>query len=323
MNEKLWRPPTIRTRCLQDLDDAVRSNIHRLPRDIGLVVGVPRSGMLAASLIASYINLPLIDLDGYIRGGKGSLGLRRQSGKGSHKSVLIVDDSISTGTQNKLTRCRIEKLYRRDRVYYFSVFGTQNTKHLCDFICELVEQPRIFSWNVINSWVVEQACVDIDGLLCIDPTENQNDDSVEYKKFISNVDTLFSCKEFIGHIVTSRLEKYRERTVEWLSAKGISYGELHMMDLPDAKSRSKRGFKYHGYYKASVYRRLPDTRLFLESSSWQAKIIANLSSKIVFSAEDGRFYHPSQKSIRKSQIYYYIKYPRAFFGFLARRYSKR
>ena len=36
-----------------------------LPGDIDLVVGVPRSGLLAANLLALYRNLPFTDLEGY------------------------------------------------------------------------------------------------------------------------------------------------------------------------------------------------------------------------------------------------------------------
>ena len=35
-------------RSISDMNDAIVRNLHRLPRDIDLVVGVPRSGILAA-----------------------------------------------------------------------------------------------------------------------------------------------------------------------------------------------------------------------------------------------------------------------------------
>ena len=57
-------------RSVNDLNHCIVANLHRLPRDIDLVVGIPRSGVLAASLIALHLNLPLVDLDGFIEGGK-------------------------------------------------------------------------------------------------------------------------------------------------------------------------------------------------------------------------------------------------------------
>jgi hypothetical protein len=65
-------------RSIKDLYQDVWQNLHRLPRDIELVVGIPRSGMLPATLIALARNLPLADLDGYVAGQILSTGRTRQ-----------------------------------------------------------------------------------------------------------------------------------------------------------------------------------------------------------------------------------------------------
>ena len=43
-------------RTIRDLSDLIRRNLWKIPHDIDLVVGVPRSGMLPASMIALYLN---------------------------------------------------------------------------------------------------------------------------------------------------------------------------------------------------------------------------------------------------------------------------
>ena len=55
-------------RTISDLNKTINDNLHRIPQDIDIVVGVPRSGMLAASIISLLLNLPLSDLESFIRG---------------------------------------------------------------------------------------------------------------------------------------------------------------------------------------------------------------------------------------------------------------
>lgn len=41
-------------RTLADLSNLIRKNIYKVPHDIDLVVGIPRSGMLPANIIAMF-----------------------------------------------------------------------------------------------------------------------------------------------------------------------------------------------------------------------------------------------------------------------------
>ena len=49
-------------RSVSDLNEVILRNIHIIPRDIDLVVGVPRSGMMPANLLSLYLNLPYTDI---------------------------------------------------------------------------------------------------------------------------------------------------------------------------------------------------------------------------------------------------------------------
>ena len=55
-------------RSVADLNEDIKANLHKIPEDVTLIVGVPRSGMLAANLIALYLNIPLTDIDNFIAG---------------------------------------------------------------------------------------------------------------------------------------------------------------------------------------------------------------------------------------------------------------
>jgi uncharacterized HAD superfamily protein len=123
---------------------------------------------------------------------------------------------------------------------------------------------------------LETSCVDIDGVLCLDPTEAENDDGPAYEKFLLNAVPLHKPTRRIGSLVTSRLEKYRGLTEEWLGRHSIAYDKLFMLDLPSQAERRRLGV--HGSFKAGVYRD-SDALLFIESERNQAEVIAKMSGK--------------------------------------------
>jgi uncharacterized HAD superfamily protein len=139
-----------------------------------------------------------------------------------------------------------------------------------------------------------QCCVDIDGVLCLDPTEAENDDGPAYEKFLSEALPLFGPTRKIGWLVTSRLEKYRALTEAWLAKHGIQYDKLIMLDLPSKAERQRLGV--HGSFKADFYRK-SDAILFIESEHQQALKIAELSGKPVLCVETHLVTYPDALSL--------------------------
>jgi orotate phosphoribosyltransferase len=123
------------------------------------------------------------------------------------------------------------------------------------------------------------SCVDIDGVLCPDPTPRQNDDGAGYLDFIANAPALHTPNVQVGWLVTCRLEKYRAATEAWLENNGIRYNELVMMDYADAESRRAAGA--YGAFKANVYS-TTGALFFVESNPSQASEIALRSGKPVY-----------------------------------------
>jgi len=152
-----------------------------------------------------------------------------------------------------------------------------------DYFFEVVPLPRYFQWNVFNHTTLEKACFDIDGVLCVDPTDEQNDDGPKYTDFILNAPPLFIPGAKIGTIVTSRLEKYRKETETWLAKHNVKYNDLVMLDLPDMAARQKAN--NHGDFKAGVYTSKPYV-LFIESNLNQAIQINRIAKKPVLCTEN-------------------------------------
>ncbi|MEN8374965.1 MAG: orotate phosphoribosyltransferase [Gemmatimonadota bacterium] len=276
-------------RSFDDMNARIVEWALTLPADIDLIVGVPRSGLLAATLLALHRNLPMADLDGFLAG-RVYDGGRRFRGKygvdaverylDEPRSVLIVDDSIRSGASLREVRERVGAAALPHRIRYGVVFADLGTLDEVDHYCEVVAAPRAFEWNLLHAdWLMSYSCVDIDGVLCPDPTPQQNDDGSAYLDFIANAPALHTPNVQVGWLVTCRLEKYRPATEAWLEKNGIRYSELLMMDYPDAESRRAAGA--YGAFKSDVYC-TTGALFFVESNPSQASEIAQRSGKPVY-----------------------------------------
>jgi uncharacterized HAD superfamily protein/hypoxanthine phosphoribosyltransferase len=281
-------------RSIADLNATLLANMHRLPAPPDLIVGVPRSGLLAANLLALAANLPLTDIDSYVEGRVYGTGSTKQpAGRprapGARRRVLVLDDSINSGAAMSEARAKVAAAGSDDEVTFAAVYGSDREHPEADLVFEWVPLPRMFQWNVMHHKFLAQACVDIDGVLCLDPVEEENDDGPAYLAFLREAKPLYGPTRRIGTLVTSRLEKYRAETEAWLAANGIAYDELVMLDLPDKATRQRLGV--HGSFKAEHYRK-SDAIIFIESEARQAEHIARLSGKPVLCLETHRLVTP-------------------------------
>lgn len=280
------------------LNKDILNNLHKIPRDIDLVVGVPRSGMLPATLIALYLNKSLSDLDSFIEGKVYSHGTTKnisvlEESMKDVKKALIVEDSSNTGVSLRNAKERLRNIGENIELMYMAAYVTKETKSLVDISCREIATPRIFEWNFIHHCMLQQACVDIDGVLCLDPTPEENDDGIKYRGFIKNAKPKLIPTAKIGWIVTSRLEKYRKDTEEWLKNYNIQYDHLCMMDVKSAEERRKLG--NHAAFKAFVYKKAKDTTFFIESEQKQAEEIARLTGKQVLCVNNSQYQSESIK----------------------------
>ena len=177
---------------------------------------------------------------------------------------------------------RIESSECIHELHYFAAYVTPEGRSLCDEYAELIPNPRRFEWNILSSRGIGKYCFDMDGVLCVDPTPEQNDDGKQYEEFIRSTKPLYIPDHKIGWIVTSRLEKYRSQTEEWLERYGVQYGELRMLDLPSKEERIR--LKAGASFKAEVYRKT-GAELFIESDLKQALPIAEISKKFVYALD--------------------------------------
>jgi uncharacterized HAD superfamily protein/hypoxanthine phosphoribosyltransferase len=271
-------------RNITDLNNIILKRLNIIPRDFDLIVGVPRSGMLPANLLSLYLNRPYTDIHSFLNGHIYKAGARSQFFDISEfKKILVVDDSIASGSAMLEVKESLKHLESKFDIKYCAVYIIPGKEKMVDYFFEIVPLPRYFQWNIMNHTTLEKACFDIDGVLCLDPLPEQNDDGPKYIDFILNAPPLFIPGSKIGTIVTSRLEKYRKETETWLDANNIKYNDLVMLDLPNMEARQKAN--NHGGHKAKAYMSKPYV-LFVESERNQALEINRLSKKPVLCTEN-------------------------------------
>ena len=271
-------------RNISDLNQIILKRLYVLPRDFDLIVGIPRSGMLPANLLALYLNKPYTDINSFLNGHIYKAGARSQFFDiKDFKKILVVDDSVASGDAMDKCRESLKGVSADFTISYCAIYVIPGKEKAVDYYFEVVPLPRYFQWNVFNHTSLEKACFDIDGVLCIDPTEEQNDDGEKYRDFILNAPPLFIPGSKIGTLVTSRLEKYRKETETWLANNNIKYNQLVMLDLPDKEARQKANS--HAEHKAKTYK-LSQYVLFIESSLSQAIEINRIAKKPVLCTEN-------------------------------------
>lgn len=262
-------------RSVADMNELILRNLDQIPADVDLVVGVPRSGLLAATLISLYLNRPLTDVQG--------LGENRLLGKGKRaipgydeasiqdaRKILVVDDCISRGTEIRRTKQIIDRLGFANRTVYLAVFSFPENPHLADFTLQVVPRPMCFQWSFMHTPELKGYCLDIDGLLCREAGLEQDDGGIDDEDFLSDATPLFLPTAEVGWLVTSRLEKHREATEAWLARHRVRYRELVMLDVPSHEILNEA---LHVDFKASAYRR-SGASLLIENSPVLAQRIA-------------------------------------------------
>lgn len=278
-----------------DLVNDIRSNIYKVPHDIDFVIGIERSGMIVASIISEYINVPLIGLDAFINGCKPTGGDRLGlTNKSKTNKVLVIDDTCYSGKSMRNAKDLL-KDYQYDFIYLVAYLEGKGIDELDIYLEDVREYTKdtinivLYEWNLYHHYpFISQRCIyDIDGVFCIDPPDELKTE--EYENYIKNAVPLFIPTVPIGKIVTYRLSKYMDITEKWLKEQGIKYNQLIMFKADSYKERYEAGVSPE-YMKGTIYRDDKQSILFIESDDYQARMIHRISQKPVLCISTNKLY---------------------------------
>ena len=269
----------------EDLCRDIRQNLTKIPRDVCGVVGIPRSGMLAATIIAEHLNVPLIDMRNLKDLGHGGRPLHQTSGK----KLLVVDDTCYNGNSLAMTKRNLSN--KKQNTYSFEYLvvyleGPCEVDKPDIFLRDVREEAKscpfgwaMYEWNIFaHAALTERTLFDLDGVIFLDPPDERIVGA--YEAYIKNP-TLLHVPTGKTHICTYRLEKYVDVTLDTLNAAGVDYVTLTM-----AKDRSVPSWKI----KADLYAK-GGFELFVESSEFDAKRIQEATGKPVYCVETNKLYH--------------------------------
>jgi len=279
----------------EDLSDCIRRNAWKIPQDVDLIVGVPRSGMIPALMLAELLNKRCADLDAFVEGREMSCGgrLRLMRDTAGTRKVLVLDDTVFFGNAMRKARERLAPLEGKYDIIYGCVYAEGgNAKQMVDLWLEDIwregEKMWLYEWNVLHHYgkKTQLSMWDIDGLICKDPPDDRN--TPAYEAYLPDASPMIIPTTRIGAFVTYRLERYRGVTEAWLHEHGIDYGELLMFNAPNRDIRNS--MMSPAKYKAQLYRQATWAQLFMESDARQAERIFQLAGKPVWCYENGRMY---------------------------------
>ena len=245
------------------------------------IVGIPRSGMIPASLLSTLLSKPLFSVinDEIHMLNCSSVfgGSRMRKFEGDVKNLVFVDDTVYSGE----TFEKLEKVFGdiKTAVVYAPRFSCEKV----DYFADILNPPHILEWNFFNSGYVEAAIFDIDGILSKNVPIPVCENEALYIDWLKNVEPYYHRvpRLFkINKLVTGRLERYRDITEEWLQKNGIQYGELVMFPTELEAERNKNHYKVVGKYKAEIYNNC-DCRYFVESELSESKVIKEYTDKSV------------------------------------------
>src|SRR5690606_18339031 len=135
---------SMKYRGLNDLSKLSSRFACNVPKDVELIVGIPRSGMLVASIIALKLNLPLTDLYSFLRNDDLKKGNTRTYKHDQlikpqdARTILLVDDSISSGNSMRAAYDKVKAIYG-GTVKTLAAFVEKHNRNQVDVYFEQVE----------------------------------------------------------------------------------------------------------------------------------------------------------------------------------------
>lgn len=151
----------------QDLVTWTLDWVKSLPRNYDVIVGIPRTGLLVATLITLRLGKPLSTPEFL---GQGYWWLSNKIERAQEaKNILLVDDSISTG---EAMADSLKLLYSKGdfNITRAVLIASGSSEELVDLSYKIVLHPRIFEWALVRQKGagVAKIAIDLDGVICED-----------------------------------------------------------------------------------------------------------------------------------------------------------
>lgn len=261
------------------LGQAVRKLCRQLP-PLKAVAGIPRSGVIPASLIAQWQNIPLLDIDEALVSKPHLPTYRRRSSADVDDKlpILIVDDTVSSGRTLSWYKSRA-LVHGKGKYLFAAPYVDRRCRPFVDFAAEDHPQcHQAFEWNLLHEVGHTQFTLcDLDGVISQDWSGDEERDPVAYRHHLLHARPLCRPTMPVRGIVTGRMHIHRTQTTAWLNAHGVRHSQLWMLPAATERERAAIG---PARFKARTYAE-SNALLFVESCPIQAREIHELTGKPV------------------------------------------
>ena len=239
--------------------------IKLFPTNYDIIIGIPRSGLLVANVIALKLGKPVTTPELFTQNQHWQSKLINK--KERYTTVLLIDDSATSG-KAMVESFQLLKSYNKDLVITkAALIVTEQSKEAVDLYYKIIPHPRIFEWNLLHAKKGKVAS-DLDGVICENCPAGIDSNEQLYVEWLKNARPYLIPSFEIDVIVSNRLEKYRSETETWLSNHGVQYKELILWNIKSKQDRKGQ----HAVHKIEVLLKIKP-EFFWESSFWEAKQI--------------------------------------------------
>lgn len=145
---------------------------YLLPFGFQAVLGVSRSGLIPATILANRLHLPLLIIrpqdNQILDAGHGRRLISDTISASELRKMrcLIIDDSTAGGSSAAMVREVLKKHQIRPENYIFlAIYGSEFAVSAVDAIGCRYELPHYFSWNYLNSQYMQHSCLVAEGIL--------------------------------------------------------------------------------------------------------------------------------------------------------------
>lgn len=283
-------------RSVADLNDDIVAWSHQLSGKVDVIVGIPRSGLLVANLLSLHLNLPMTDVDGFLENRLIATGQRLAvpvsflAGP-DRRRVLVVDDSVWSGTQMAQVRKRIAAAGRRHAVSFGAVYVVPTAAGLVDFFFRKLAVPRAFEWNILHHPALAHGCAAIEGVLWPAEVTSLGATADEAERTLAAVSPTFLPTRPIGRLIATQPEAARRPIEDWLRRHAIPHETLCL--VPPADPRLGRDDGDVAADKARLYRR-GAAWICIEGSRRRAILLARAAGRPVYSFDVRRILFPDR-----------------------------
>jgi orotate phosphoribosyltransferase len=228
---------------LDDLVACTNQWVRSFPETYDLIVGIPRSGLLVAAIIASKLGKPLTTPD-CLRENRTWMTKRAPGANGGFRKILLVDDAVSKGRE---LRGVVDGLREHGefQIVKAALFVTAEGAPLVDLYHKVISERVLFEWNLLHSKKGDLAA-DLEGVICHEPPEGIDADEAAYRAWMANAKPYLIPLYDIEAILSDRLNRYRDVTEQWLAKHKVTYKKLILRDRPAAKRSRGETAKYKG-----------------------------------------------------------------------------